>query len=88
MISYEVAMGMVVVSAILMTSLHGLGMFGVGVGGTGTGTLSMIGIVQAQQEQHVWFVFKFFPLGFIAFAIFAIAMVAETNRASIRFAGS
>ncbi len=81
MISYEVAMGMVVVSAILMTSLHGLGMFGVGVGGTGTGTLSMIGIVQAQQEQHVWFVFKFFPLGFIAFAIFAIAMVAETNRA-------
>jgi NADH-quinone oxidoreductase subunit H len=81
MISYEVAMGMVVVSAILMTSLHGLGMFGVGVGGTGTGTLSMIGIVQAQQEQHVWFVFKFFPLGFIAFAIFAVAMVAETNRA-------
>jgi NADH-quinone oxidoreductase subunit H len=81
MISYEVAMGMVVVSAILMTSLHGLGMFGVGVGGTGTGTLSMIGIVQAQQEQHVWFVFKFFPLGFIAFGIFAIAMVAETNRA-------
>jgi NADH-quinone oxidoreductase subunit H len=81
MISYEVAMGMTVVSAILMTSLHGLGMFGVGVGGSGTGTLSMIGIVQAQQEQHVWFVFKFFPLGFIAFAIFAIAMVAETNRA-------
>jgi NADH-quinone oxidoreductase subunit H len=81
MVSYEVAMGMTVVSAILMTSLHGLGMFGVGSGGTGVGTLSMIGIVQAQQEQHVWFVFKFFPLGFIAFVIFAIAMVAETNRA-------
>jgi NADH-quinone oxidoreductase subunit H len=29
----------------------------------------------------VWFLFKFFPLGLIAFAIFAIAMVAETNRA-------
>ena len=43
--------------------------------------LSMIGIVQAQQAQHVWFVFKFFPLGLIAFFIFAIAMVAETNRA-------
>jgi NADH-quinone oxidoreductase subunit H len=41
----------------------------------------MIGIVQAQQLQGVWFIFKFFPLGFIAFVIFAIAMVAETNRA-------
>jgi NADH-quinone oxidoreductase subunit H len=41
----------------------------------------MIGIVQAQQEQHVWFLFKFFPLGLIAFGIFAVAMVAETNRA-------
>jgi NADH-quinone oxidoreductase subunit H len=71
MVSYEVAMGMAVVSAILMTSLNK----------TGTGTLSMIGIVQAQQAQHIWFVFKFFPLGFIAFGIFAIAMVAETNRA-------
>ena len=71
MISYEIAMGMAVVSAILMTSLNK----------SGTGTLSMIGIVEAQQEQQIWFLFKFFPLGFIAFAIFAIAMVAETNRA-------
>jgi NADH-quinone oxidoreductase subunit H len=81
MVSYEVAMGLAVVSAILMTSLHGLGLYGVGGLGTGDGTLSMIGIVQAQQEQGVWFVFKFFPLGLIAFVIFAIAMVAETNRA-------
>jgi NADH-quinone oxidoreductase subunit H len=71
MISYEVAMGLAVVSAVLMTSLNA----------TGTGTLSMIGIVQAQQAQQTWFMFKFFPLGFIAFGIFAIAMVAETNRA-------
>jgi len=71
MISYEVAMGMAVVSAILMTSLNK----------SGTGTLSMIGIVQAQAAQQTWFLFKFFPLGFIAFGIFAIAMVAETNRA-------
>ncbi|MFZ0804519.1 MAG: complex I subunit 1 family protein [Terriglobales bacterium] len=71
MVSYEIAMGMAVVSAILMTSLNQ----------TGTGTLSMIGIVQAQQSQQMWFMFKFFPLGFIAFGIFAIAMVAETNRA-------
>ena len=64
-------MGLAVVSAVLMTSLNK----------EGIGTLSMIGIVQAQQAQQVWFVFKFFPLGLIAFFIFAIAMVAETNRA-------
>ena len=82
MVSYEVAMGLAVVSAVLMTSLHGLGLYGVGGPGTGdTGTLSMIGIVQAQLEQQTWFVFKFFPLGLVAFFIFAIAMVAETNRA-------
>jgi NADH-quinone oxidoreductase subunit H len=71
MVSYEVAMGLAVVSAVLMTSMNA----------TGTGTLSMIGIVQAQQEQGVWFIFKFFPLGLIAFVIFAIAMIAEVNRA-------
>ena len=71
MVSYEVAMGLAVVSAVLMTSLND----------TGTGTLSMIGIVQAQKLQHTWFIFKFFPLGLIAFFIFAVAMVAETNRA-------
>jgi NADH-quinone oxidoreductase subunit H len=71
MVSYEIAMGLAVISAVLMTSLNK----------EGVGTLSMIGIVQAQQAQHVWFVFKFFPLGLIAFFIFAVAMVAETNRA-------
>ena len=71
MVSYEVAMGLAVVSAILMTSLNE----------SSTGTLSMIGIVEAQKAQGEWFLFKFFPLGVIAFGIFAIAMVAETNRA-------
>jgi NADH-quinone oxidoreductase subunit H len=71
MVSYEVAMGLAVVSAIMMTSVNE----------EGIGTLSMIGIVQAQFEQREWFLFKFFPLGAIAFVIFAIAMVAETNRA-------
>jgi NADH-quinone oxidoreductase subunit H len=71
MVSYEVAMGLAVVSAIMMTSMND----------EGQGTLSMIGIVQAQQAQGEWFIFKFFPLGIIAFGIFAIAMVAETNRA-------
>jgi NADH-quinone oxidoreductase subunit H len=49
MVSYEVAMGLAVVSVIMMTSLQ-----------TGTGTLSMIGIVQAQLAQEEWFIFKFF----------------------------
>jgi len=71
MVSYEVAMGLAVVSVIIMTSLND----------TGTGTLSMIGIVQAQLAQGEWFIFKFFPLGLVGFVIFAIAMVAETNRA-------
>jgi NADH-quinone oxidoreductase subunit H len=71
MVSYEVAMGMAVVTVVLMTSLNA----------SGTGTLSMIGIVQAQLAQGEWFIFKFFPLGLIAFFIFAVAMVAETNRA-------
>jgi len=70
MVSYEVAMGLAIISAVMMTSLE-----------TGTGTLSMVGIVQAQADQHAWFVFKMFPLGLMAFVIFAIAMVAETNRA-------
>jgi len=70
MVSYEVAMGLVIVSAVMMTSLR-----------TGTGTLSMIGIVQAQYDQGTWFIFKFFPLGLVAFVIFLIAMIAETNRA-------
>ena len=71
MVSYEIAMGMAVISAVMMTSLNQ----------QGTGTLSMIGIVEAQQAQGMWFIFKFFPLGLIAFFIFAVAMVAETNRA-------
>ncbi len=70
MVSYEVAMCMSVVSAVMMTSLV-----------TGTGTMSMIGIVQAQEQQHMWFAFSFFPVGLTALGVFSIAMVAETNRA-------
>jgi NADH-quinone oxidoreductase subunit H len=71
MVSYEIAMGLAIVSAVMMTSLNS----------TGVGTLSMIGIVQAQYAQRTWFAFSLFPLGFVAFVVFAIAMVAETNRA-------
>jgi NADH-quinone oxidoreductase subunit H len=78
MVSYEVAMGLAVISVVLMTSLNP----------TGTGTLSMIGIVQAQYSQSTWFLFGangmnhlgWIP-GIAGFVIFAIAMVAETNRA-------
>ena len=70
MVSYEIAMGMTVVSAVMLTSRAG-----------SIGTMSMIGIVQAQQAQHTWFAFSFFPLGLIALTVFSIAMVAETNRA-------
>ncbi len=70
MVSYEIAMGLAVVSAVVMTSLH-----------TGTGTMSMLGIVEAQLAQKQWFAFTYFPLGLIAFVVFAISMVAETNRA-------
>ena len=70
MVSYEIAMSMTVVSAVMMTSMA-----------TGTGTMSMIGIVQAQMQQHTWFAFSFFPVGLTALGVFSIAMVAETNRA-------
>jgi NADH-quinone oxidoreductase subunit H len=73
MVSYEVAMGLAIVSAIMMTSFT--------AGWDGAGTLSMVKIVEAQKLQGTWFIFKFFPLGFVAFGIFAIAMIAETNRA-------
>src|SRR5206468_4930833 len=65
----------------VMTSLSGAGIYATGAAGEGIGTLSMIGIVQAQQAQQTWFAFKFFPLGLVALFVFAVAMVAETNRA-------
>jgi NADH-quinone oxidoreductase subunit H len=86
MVSYEIAMGMAVVSAVLMTSFAGgeggflHEIYGTGGASATGGTLSMISIVNAQAQQGTWFVFKFFPLGLLAFFIFAVAMVAETNR--------
>ncbi len=47
MVSYEIAMGLALLCGVLMTSFNS----------SGSGTLSMIGIVEAQQSQHVWFVF-------------------------------
>jgi NADH-quinone oxidoreductase subunit H len=45
------------------------------------GSLSMVQIVQAQQERGIWFVFSNYGLMIIPFAIYFIASVAETNRA-------
>src|SRR5256714_8912468 len=62
MVSYEIAMGMAVVSAVLMTSFAGGGIYGTGGEAAGGGKLSMIAIVRAQEMQGTWFIFKFFPL--------------------------
>ncbi len=43
-------------------------------------TMSLVGIVEAQRGQEVWFLFQFFPLGLIACFIFFVAGVAESNR--------
>jgi NADH-quinone oxidoreductase subunit H len=45
------------------------------------GTLSMVGIVKAQQERGIWFVFDNFGFMLVPFAVYIIAATAETNRA-------
>jgi NADH-quinone oxidoreductase subunit H len=45
------------------------------------GTLSMVGIVKAQQERGIWFVFDNFGFMIVPFAVYIIAATAETNRA-------
>lgn len=60
LISYEVAVMMILVSMVLMA-----------------GTLSMVGIVHAQLDAGLWFVFAQ-P---VAFVVFMIGGLAETNRA-------
>jgi NADH-quinone oxidoreductase subunit H len=45
------------------------------------GTLSMVGIVKAQQERQVWFMFDNFGLMIVPFMVYLISAVAETNRA-------
>jgi NADH-quinone oxidoreductase subunit H len=45
------------------------------------GTLSMQGIVKAQLDRHVWFVFDNYFFMIVPFAVYVIAATAETNRA-------
>ena len=59
LVSYEVPMGLALVSVLLMTR-----------------SLSLVQIVQRQETIHLWFVFP----GLIAFFIYFVAGVAETNR--------
>jgi NADH-quinone oxidoreductase subunit H len=59
LISYEVPMGLALVSVLLMSR-----------------SLSMVEIVQRQGRLHLWFIFP----GLLAFFIYFVAGVAETNR--------
>ena len=59
LVSYEVPMGLALVSVLLMTR-----------------TLSLVEIVQRQQQVELWFVFP----GLLAFFLYFVAGVAETNR--------
>jgi NADH-quinone oxidoreductase subunit H len=60
MVSYEVAMGLSLVGALMFAR-----------------TLSLSGIVSAQQSDSIWFIF-YQPMGFI---VFLISGIAENNRA-------
>jgi NADH-quinone oxidoreductase subunit H len=59
LVSYEVPMGLALVSVLLMTR-----------------SLSLVEIVQRQERLHLWFVFP----GLLAFFLYFVAGVAETNR--------
>ena len=77
MISYEIGMGLAIVSVVLLTgslTMHTIveqqGYYQI------SPTLTHYGIALPE-----WNVLKFFPLGFVAALIYIISMLAETNRA-------
>ena len=78
MVSYEVAMGLAVVSVILMTSLNE----------ASTGTLSMIGIVQAQQAQAAVVRLQVLPAGADWVLYFRRGHGRGNESCAFRFAGS
>ena len=45
------------------------------------GTLSMQGIIQAQQSRGIWFIFSNYGFIIVPFVVYIIAATAETNRA-------
>ncbi|MCW3059312.1 MAG: NADH-quinone oxidoreductase subunit [Capsulimonas sp.] len=68
MISYELGMGLAIVTIVLLT-----------------GSLSLTDVVARQGFTEyglpLWNTLKFFPMGLVAMVIYAICMLAETNRA-------
>ena len=71
MISYELAMGLAILTVVLMTSSLGLQDVVDKQGYFGSGPFA----------PPAWNVLKFFPMGFIATLLYVISMLAETNRA-------
>ncbi len=68
MVSYELPMGMAIVTAVLISSISG-------------GDLSLTNIVKSQDGWFWnWNLFALFPLGLIAGTMYYICGVAETNR--------
>src|SRR5215469_7912908 len=55
--------------------------FGLLSGVMAAGTLSMQGIVKAQADRGVWFIFDNYGFMIVPFALYLIAATAETNRA-------
>src|SRR5258708_10085389 len=45
------------------------------------GTLSLQGVIRAQQERHIWFIFENYGFIIVPFVVYIIAATAETNRA-------
>jgi NADH-quinone oxidoreductase subunit H len=77
MISYELGMGLAIVTAVLMTGSLGLQSIVADQSGYwSTPGLAHLGIGFPQ-----WHIFQFFPMGFTATIIYIIAAIAETNRA-------
>ncbi|MGQ9540571.1 MAG: NADH-quinone oxidoreductase subunit NuoH [Armatimonadota bacterium] len=66
-ISYELAMGLSIISVVLLTGSLSM--------------RDMVLSQQGNLGLLNWHVFRFFPLGLIATGIFLVAMLAETNRA-------
>jgi NADH-quinone oxidoreductase subunit H len=66
-ISYELAMGLSIISVVLLTGSLSM--------------REMVLNQQGNLGMLNWHVFRFFPLGLIATGIFLVAMLAETNRA-------
>ncbi len=77
MISYELAMGLSIVSVVLISGATGMQeIVGSQSGYWTTPTLYHLGLGIPQ-----WHILQYFPMGFVATIIYTISAVAETNRA-------